>query len=162
MGDISHMIKNLLTCVFLKIFFVPNLATPIPSMAATFNCTRDVGIPLVKDANNNRLADTNPMITASNRPNNTISFPVFFTILYPNIELPIPKLGATIKVDNIINKTKLSSPDIFNSLAVIEAIGPAAFATLLAPMEKATYSEMNTSIPFQTGFRFWFWARGKV
>ena len=51
-GAIIHIKKNLLTLVFLKIFLVPNLATPIPNIAATFNCTNDVGIPCVIEANN--------------------------------------------------------------------------------------------------------------
>ena len=46
-GEIIHIRKNFLTSVFLKIFFEPNLATPIPKIAATFNWTRDVGIPLL-------------------------------------------------------------------------------------------------------------------
>ena len=36
-GEIIHIRKNFLTSVFLKIFFEPNLATPIPKIAATFN-----------------------------------------------------------------------------------------------------------------------------
>ena len=46
------------------------------------------------EANSNKLADTNAIITASNLPNKTISFPVLFRILLPNIELPIAKFGA--------------------------------------------------------------------
>ena len=54
--------------------------------------------------------------------------------------------------DNIIIKIKfapLSSP---NSLIVIEEIGPAALATLFAPIEKATYKEAKTISDLSTGF----------
>ena len=102
-------------------------------MAATFSWTNEEGIPFVIDANSNKLDDTKAIIAASNLPNKTISFPVFFTILCPKIELPIPKLGAIIKVANIIIRIKLSSMDILSSFAVIAAIGPAAFEKLFAP-----------------------------
>lgn len=105
-GAIIHIRKNFLTSVFLKIFLAPSFATPIPKIAATFNCTSDEGIPLVKEANNNKLADTNAIIAASNFPNRTISFPVFCKILCPKSELPIPKLGATIRVEMIMINTK--------------------------------------------------------
>lgn len=155
-GAITHIKKNFLTAVFLKMFLAPNFATPIPKIAATFNWTNEEGIPFVIEANSNKLADTKAIITASNFPNNTISFPVFFTILCPKIELPIPKLGATIRVDNIIIIIKFSSMDMLSSFAVIDAIGPAALATLFAPMVKATYNDINTNNPFQMGLRFSF------
>ena len=75
-GAIIHIPKKRLTCVFLKIFLCPILATPIPNIAATFTCTKEVGIPLNTDANNNKLPDIKAIITASNLPNKTISLPV--------------------------------------------------------------------------------------
>ena len=154
--------KNRLTSVFLKIFLVMSFATPIPNIAATFNWTNEAGIPIVSDANIKKLAGTKAIITASNLPYNIISFSVFFTIIWTKIELPIPKLGATIKVDNIIIKLKFSFPEIFNSFAVIEAIGPAAFATLFDPIETSTYRDINIKKPFHTGFIFSFWTHCKV
>lgn len=101
------MKKNLFTAVFLKMFFEPSFATPNPMMPATFNCTRDEGMPLVTEASINKLAVTNAIKMASNFPNKIISFPVFCKIFCPNIELPRPKLGATTKVANIITNIKL-------------------------------------------------------
>ena len=139
MGAITQTMKNLLTSVFLKMFFAPNLATPIPSMAPTFSCTNDVGTPLVTEAIKRRLAVTKAMIMASIFPNRIISFPVFCIIFLPKRELPIPKLGATMSVERIIIILKLASVLLIsNSFIVIEAIGPAALATLLDPILKAT------------------------
>ena len=109
-GAIIHIMKNFFTSVFLKIFFGPSLATPIPRIAATFNCTNEVGIPLVTEASRSNVAETKAIIPASNLPNNTISLPVLFRILSPKIELPIAKLGATIKVEIIITSIKFLSP----------------------------------------------------
>ena len=100
-GAIIHIPKKRLTCVFLKIFLCPILATPIPNIAATFTCTKEVGIPLNTDANNNKLPDIKAIITASNLPNKTISLPVLRNILCPKSDAPIPKQGATISVASI-------------------------------------------------------------
>ena len=66
-GATSHIIKNLLTEVFLKIFLKPSFATPIPIIAPTFNCTSEVGMPFVNDANKSKLAETNRLIQTSRR-----------------------------------------------------------------------------------------------
>jgi len=76
-----HIKKNFFTSVLLNIFLGPSFATPIPNIAATFNCTNDVGIPLVSDANSSRLAEIKAIIPASNFPNRMISLPVFRQIL---------------------------------------------------------------------------------
>lgn len=68
----------------------------------------------------------------------------------------MPKLGATIKVDKIITITKLLSRLMFRSLIVMVRMGPAALATLLAPMENATYNDMIRIKSFRTGFSFCF------
>ena len=109
-GAIIHIRKNFFTSVFLKIFFGPSLATPIPRIAATFNCTNDVGMPFVTEASKSKEAETKAIIPASNFPNKTISLPVLFRILSPKIELPIAKLGATISVEIIITSIKFLSP----------------------------------------------------
>ena len=41
---------------------------------------------------------------------------------------------------------------MFNSLAVMVAIGPAALATLLEPIEKATYNDITKIKPLIKGF----------
>ena len=68
----------------------------------------------------------------------------------------MPKLGATIKVASIIITIKLSLIEMLSSFAVIEAIGPEAFATLFAPIEKATYNDIKRINPFKNGFIFIF------
>lgn len=100
-GAISHIKKNLFTSVFLKIFLNPSFATPMPRIAATFNCTSEVGMPLTRDAVKRREAEIKAITTASILPNRKISLPVFFTILCPNNELPIAKHGDTMRVANI-------------------------------------------------------------
>ena len=101
MGAIIHIAKNRFTCVLRTMFLVPILATPIPKMAATLTCTREVGIPFSTDASRSRLPDMKAIITASNLPNSMISLPVFFNILCPNSDEPMPKQGATMRVASI-------------------------------------------------------------
>ena len=71
--EVITITKNLLTSVFLKIFLKPSLATPIPNIAPTFNCTKEVGMPLNNEADKSREAERKAIITASKRPNSTIS-----------------------------------------------------------------------------------------
>ena len=148
-GAISHTIKNLRTSVFLKMFLVPNLATPIPSIAPTLSCTKEVGIPLNNDAPNSSDAEIKAIITASTLPKRNNSLPVFRNILSPNIELPIPKLGATTIVAIIIIRVKILPEELCipSSFNVIVVKGPLALATLFAPMEKATYIDIPIIAP---------------
>src|SRR5690554_535504 len=139
MGAMSQIMKNLLTSVLRKMFFAPSLATPIPKMAPTLSWTNEVGTPLTTEARRRRLAVTKAMMMASMRPNKIISFPVFCMILLPKTEAPMAKLGAIIRVDKSRMMVKFSCVGLMSiSLRVIDAMGPAALATLLAPMLKAT------------------------
>ena len=117
-GAIIHIVKKRFTCVFLNIFLCPILATPIPNIAATFTCTKEVGIPLMSDARSSKLPDIKAIITASNLPKRIISLPVFFNILCPKSDAPIPKQGATIRVASI-SITIWSLSRMFSSLIVI-------------------------------------------
>jgi len=108
-------------------------------IAPVLSCTKEVGIPLTTEANNSKVAVRKEMAEAASGPIFTKSFPLDLTNLYPNMELPIPKQGAMIKVITIKTKAPLLPVfSIFNSLVTMEAIGPEAFPTLLAPIEKAT------------------------
>ncbi|MBA7516570.1 hypothetical protein ES705_08618 [subsurface metagenome] len=91
------------------ISFKPTLKIPNPMIAAVFNCTSEVGIPLVIDANSNKLAVTIEIRVAPKEPKSIIPFPVVSIIFKPKIELPIPKQGATNKVEIIIMRRKLAS-----------------------------------------------------
>jgi hypothetical protein len=100
-GANIHIKKNLITSVFLRIFFAPNLAIPIPIIAATLSCTNEVGIPFSREAIKSNEADIKAIIAASILPKSIISFPVFLRILLPNIELPMPKHGAIISIEKL-------------------------------------------------------------
>ena len=89
---------------------------------------------------------------ASNGPKRNIPFPVFSSPLLPRMEAPIAKFGATIKVDKtMIIEKPFPSKGSCNSCEVIDAIGPTALATLFAPIEKATYSDITMIIVFTAG-----------
>jgi len=54
------------------------------------------------------------------------------------MEAPMAKLGATTSVvSTMMIENPSPSKGSFNSCDIIEAIGPTALATLLAPIEKA-------------------------
>jgi len=61
-GAIIHIVKNRFTWVLRNIFLCPILATPIPSMAATFTCTKEVGIPFTTEASSNKLPEIKAII----------------------------------------------------------------------------------------------------
>jgi hypothetical protein len=135
------MLKNKRTVLFLNVCLKPVLLILNAIKAAPFNCTREVGIPLVTDASNKRLATIIAIMVAYTGLTLTMSLPVVFVTLYPSIELPMAKQGATSRIDRIITGRKFSKAAGPSSFAVSEAMGAAALATLFAPMEKATYSE---------------------
>lgn len=136
-GAITHIIKKRFTSVFLKIFLAPRRATPMPMIAPAFNCTNDVGIPLVTDAKSKSVAVTNEMM-ASKGPKRNKPFPVLFSVLRPSSDAPMAKVWRNYQRRK--NHLKpFPSMGSFNSFTTIDATGPAALATLLAPIEKATY-----------------------
>ena len=130
--------KKRFTVLFEKVFLNPFLLILKAMNPAAFNCTKDVGIPFTTDAKIKRLATMNAMIVAFNGFTSTISSPLGFVTLCPNSELPMAKQGATINTDKMIIGRKFSVEVYPSSLAVNEAIGAAALATLLAPIENAT------------------------
>lgn len=62
MGAIPQTMKNRLTVLFLKVFLNPFLLILKAMNAAPFNCTKEVGIPLVTEANKSKLAVISAMI----------------------------------------------------------------------------------------------------
>ena len=139
MGATNQIIQSFFTTLFENVSFQPFFETLKARIAKVLSWTSDVGIPLLTDAKSKRDAVITEIIEASTLPISTISVPVFTISLRPNIELPIPKEGAIIKVARIMISTKLPLVGfICNSLVIIEAIGPEALATLFDPIEKAT------------------------
>ena len=138
-GDINQTMMILNTGVRCLISFHPTLDIPKPIIAVTFICTNDVGIPSTAEAKSNKLAVKRDIKVAPSGPKLMMFLPVVSMIFDPNKELPIAKFGAISSVDrSIIIRYPLSLFLIPNEFAVMEMIGPAAFATLFDPMEKAT------------------------
>src|SRR5690554_5960681 len=101
-GAIPQTVKNRFTVLLLKVFLNPFLLILKAIKAAPFNCTNEVGIPFVTEANKSKLATIIAITVALNGDTSTISFPVFLVTLCPSKELPMAKQGATIKTDRII------------------------------------------------------------
>lgn len=79
MGAIAQMTQNRLTVLFPKVIFPPSLCTLIAIMAKEFSCTKEVGIPLVKEANKRRDAVMMETVLASIGVRLVIPLPAAFT-----------------------------------------------------------------------------------
>ncbi len=95
-------------------------------------------MPRVNEANNNNVAVTSDTSAAEDGPISSMSFPVVDNTRPPSIDPPMPNHGATnnMQMSDSINVDTSSLIPI--SFRKREEIGPAALATLFAPIEKAT------------------------
>ena len=125
---------------------------PRPITAPAFNCTTDAGMPLVTDARTSNDAVTTDTSAAPMGPMFVIRLPVVLITRAPKIEPPMPKHGAMMSVARSTTRSWFSLPaGILSSLKTIEAIGPAALATLFAPIANATKHDARMTTPFNTG-----------